>query len=274
MTSVSFNSNIPSLKAQTKLSRITSSLSTTYERLSSGSRLNSASDGAAEISIADALKSDTRLATIAIRNANDAISITSIADSSLETLDVICERMAELAEQSANGVYSLSQRSVLQIEFDTLRSEVTRVIDTTKFNGTTLFVDETTSFQIGIDGTKDSELSLFIGALTTTTLGIAGSSVGSQDGARSALEDVSLAINSISTQRGSLGAVQNRLSTAISYLSSSQTNYAEAESRIRDSDIAQEAAEMVRLQVLQEANVAVLGQANAQPELVKSILSI
>lgn len=279
-------SNINSLHAATQLARTTAELSQTFERLSSGLRINSASDDPAGLALADSLRADARIASVAIRNANDGISLTAIADAALGEIADILTRMAELATQSANGVYTNSQRSALSSEFIALGSEIERIAKTTTFNDVNLLSNsQSITLQVGLDGTSNSRITLTAVNGTLSALGLSSSGNGAltfsiidntstlaQAAATNALSAVSSAITSLGNIRGLLGASQSRLDTAVNYLTVVRENFIAAESRIRDADVAEEVAKMVRLQVLQQAGTAVLAQANQQPSLVLELL--
>jgi len=283
---ITLGSNIASLKAQRTLGLSSESLAKTYERLSSGQRINTASDDAAGLAIADALRADQRVATVAIRNANDGISTIAIADSALGEIGNTLSRLAELAEQSANGVFSVAQRSALTNEFVALASEIERIAVTTEFNGVKLLSGNSTLIlQVGFDSTSTSQISYTGVQGTLSALGLAGSNSSAltysingntiadgQSAARAALDAVNLAIDSLAATRGRLGAAEARLKVAINNLSVARENFAAAESRIRDVDVASEAAELTRLGILQQAGAAVLAQANQQPGLALSLL--
>ncbi len=282
---INLRTNVPSLTAQRNLDSSTNRLNTAYERLSSGLRINRARDDAAGLAIAESLKADSRVASVAIRNANDGISAISIADKAIEQISNVLTRLAELAEQSANGVFANSQRSALQNEFTALTSEIERIAVTTKFNGLNLLSGGTTVvFQVGFDGTSLSQVSYTGVEATLSALGLAvnGSNVAfsisaatealAQDAARSALDAVNLAITSVTRNRGKLGAAESRLDVTISNLQVARENFQAAESRIRDVDVASEAAELARLNILQQAGAAVLAQANNQPQLALQLL--
>lgn len=277
---ITLGSNIVSLQAQRRLAEASFRLSDVFERLSSGQRINKASDDAAGLAIADSLRADQRLASVAIRNANDGVSVVAIADGALSQISAILTRMAELAEQSANGVFSNDQRSALQNEFVALGSEIQRIADTTVFNGVQLLSGSSNiTLQIGLDNSLDSRLTIsnVQAQLQNIGLAVAGSkqlnqAVSTQDAAQTALATVKTAITSISSIRGSLGATESRLRVAINNLTVARENFAAAESRIRDADIAAEAAELTRLTILQQAGAAVLAQANQQPALALSLL--
>lgn len=283
---VTVGTNIASLQAQRRLSISSDALAKTFERLSSGFRINRASDDAAGLAIADTLKADQRIATVAIRNANDGISTIAIADSALNQIGNVLSRLSELAEQSANGVYSTSQRSALQNEFVALGSEIERIALTTEFNGVRLLSGGgELTLQVGFNSASTSQISFSGVQGTLASLGLAGANQSalsysilagtttlSQEASRSALDAVRGAISSLAASRGTLGATESRLQVTINNLQVARENFASAESRIRDVDVATEAAELTRLGILQQAGAAVLAQANQQPALALSLL--
>ena len=284
---ITINQNIASLNAQRRLSVTTGALSRSYERLSSGLRITRASDDAAGLAIADALRADQRIASVAIRNANDGISLISIADGALSEIGNVLSRLAELAEQSANGVLTATQRSALDAEFKALGSEVERIACTTSFNGLALLSGGAqVSLQIGFNARSTSQISFSGVAATLASLGLANSgsstlvyslndttTASGQIAARSALDAVKNAISSLTANRGTLGAAESRLNVTITNLQVARENFTAAESQIRDVDVAAEAAELTRLNILQQAGASVLAQANQQPALALSLLS-
>ena len=283
---ITLGSNIASLQAQRRLGNATGALGTTYERLSSGQRINKASDDAAGLAIADALRASQRVASVAIRNANDGISTINIADSALGEIGSVLTRLAELSEQSANGVFSVVQRSALSNEFTALGSEIERIAITTEFNGVKLLSgNSAVVLQVGFNSTSTSQISYTGVQGTLAALGLANANTSSltfslngvsltegQSASRLALDAVNSAIQSLASTRGTLGAAQSRLEVAINNLSVARENFASAESRIRDVDVASEAAELTRLGILQQAGSAILAQANQQPSLALSLL--
>ena len=283
---ITIGSNIASLQAQRRLSDASDRLGKTYEKLSSGQRINRASDDAAGLAIADSLRANQRVATVAIRNANDGISTIGIADSALGQIGDVLSRLAELAEQSANGVFSAVQRSALSNEFVALSSEIERIATTTSFNGVKLISGGSNlTLQVGFDSTSTSQISFAGVQGTLQSLGLApgGSSVltysinggtipAGQSASRATLDAVNSAIGSLASTRGVLGAVESRLNVAITNLTVARENFASAESRIRDVDVASEAAELTRLSILQQAGASILAQANQQPSLALSLL--
>lgn len=283
---INIRTNIPSLIAQRNLDSSTGRLNTSYERLSSGLRINRARDDAAGLSIAESLKADSAVATVAIRNANDGISIISIADQAIGQIGNTLARLAELAEQSANGVFANSQRSALQNEFVALQSEIERIAFTTKFNGLNLLSGGgQVIFQVGFDGSSLSQVTYSGVEVTLAALGLAANSSSApaysiiasteteaQSAARFALDAINRAITSVTRNRGALGAAESRLEVTISNLQVARENFKAAESRIRDVDVASEAAELTRLNILQQAGAAILAQANQQPQLALQLI--
>jgi flagellin len=226
------------------------------------------------------------VATVAIRNANDGISTIAIADSALGEIGNVLSRLAELSEQSANGVFSTTQRSALANEFVALASEIERIATTTTFNGVRLLSGGAQfTLQVGFDSGSTSQISFTGVEGTLQALGLAGigtsgltySINGSsielgQSASRAALDAVTRAITSLASTRGTLGATESRLNVAINALTVARENFASAESRIRDVDVATEAAELTRLGILQQAGAAILSQANQQPQLALSLI--
>ena len=283
---INIRTNIPSLISQRNLDQSTNRLNTSYERLSSGLRINRARDDAAGLSIAESLKADSAVAAVAIRNANDGISIISIADQAIGQIGNTLTRLAELAEQSANGVFANTQRSALNNEFVALQNEIERIALTTKFNGLNLLSGGgQVVFQVGFDGSSLSQVTYSGVETTLAALGLAGigtstpsfsiistTDIESQSSARQALDAINRAITSVTRNRGQLGAAESRLEVTIANLQVARENFKAAESRIRDVDVASEAAELTRLNILQQAGAAILAQANQQPQLALQLI--
>jgi flagellin len=283
---ITIGSNITSLTAQRRLGASTDSLNKVFQRLSSGQRINSAADDAAGLTIADSLRASQKVSGIGMRNASDGLSYIGIADGAMAEVGNVLNRLAELAQQSSNGVYSPTQRSALQGEFASLSSEIERISATTIFNDVVLLSGgAATSLQVGFDGRSTAQISIGNVQATLTALGLAGSgssvqiyslnavsSDAGQSASRAALDAVNRAIGSLSATRGALGAVESRLRVSIGNLSTIRENYAAAESRIRDTDVASDAAELTRLNILQQAGASILGQANQQPQIALGLL--
>lgn len=284
--SLNIRTNIGSQIAQRNLDQATNRIQTAYERLSSGLRINRAADDAAGLSIAEHLKADQRVAGVAIRNANDGISIIAITDGAIGQITNVMSRMIELAAQSANGVYANSQRSALANEFNALYSEVERIALTTEFNGVKLLSgNSNVSFQVGFDGSSLSQITYSGVQATLASMGLAGSGssvpiysilgatdLESQSASRAAIDAIKVAIDSVTRNRGTLGAAESRLETTIKNMQVARENFQAAESRIRDVDVAAESAELTRLSILQQAGAAILAQANQQPQLALTLL--
>lgn len=284
---LNIRTNVPSITAQKNLAQTSDRLNTAYERLSSGLRINKAKDDAAGLAVAETLKADSRIATVAMRNANDGISIIAITDGAISNITGVLSRLAELAAQSANGVFSNGQRSALALEFTALMSEVERIATTTEFNGLRLLSGGgNVTFQVGFTGTSISQVTYSGVQATLAAIGLApaasslhtysiisaGGDVESQSASRIALDAIRAAIVSVTRNRGTLGAAESRLSTTIENLMVARENFTAAESRIRDVDVAAEAAELARLSILQQAGTAILAQANQQPQLALQLL--
>jgi flagellin len=283
---INIRTNLPALSAQRNLEASSNRLNTSYQRLSSGLRINRAADDAAGLAIAENLKAGASTATVAMRNANDGISVITIADQAVGQIANVLNRMAELATQSSNGVVDNTQRSALQNEFTALSSEIERIAVTTKFNGLALLDGQKDiTFQVGFDGASTSQLTygsvdvrlagmgLAQTGSSSSTFSIVGNSEGdAQVSARSALDAIQVALTSVNQKRGSLGALESRLEVTINNLQVARENFKAAESRIRDVDVATEAAELTRLNILQQAGAAVLAQANQVPQLALQLL--
>jgi flagellin len=282
---ISIGSNMTSLQAQRRLDQTGGKLSQSFNKLSSGYRINRGADDAAGLAIAESLKSQSRIASQAIRNTNDGISTIAIADGALGEVANILSRLAELASQSANGTLSTSQRSVVSNEFIALSSEIERIAQVTEFNGIKLLSGTNSiTIQVGTGSGVASQIGYKNQLATLAGIGLgnaAGSLVFSINGAsnddaataaRLALDAVYAAIYSVGASRGILGGIESRLSTAIANLGVARENLIAAESRIRDVDVAEEAANLTRLNILQQAGTSVLAQANQLPSLALQLL--
>lgn len=284
--SVTLGTNIASLVAQRRLATATGQLGKTYERLSSGFRINSAGDDAAGLAVAETLRAQARVGAVAIRNANDGISTIAVADAALAEIGTVLGRLAELAEQSANGVFTAAQRSALASEFVALSSEIERIAIVTEFNGVRVISGSSAVvLQVGLNAASTSQISFTGVQGTLQSLGLAGAGSSAliyslngattfdgQTASRLALDAITGAINSLNSARGTLGAAESRLNVAVSALTATRENLLAAESRIRDVDVAVEAAELARLSILRDVSASILAQANQQPSLVLSLL--
>jgi flagellin len=264
------NTNIASLNAQRNLDTSQNSLKTSLQRLSSGLRINSAKDDAAGLAIAEKMSSQSRGMTVAMRNANDGISTAQTAEAGLATVATHLQRMRELATQAASGQYDSTNRAALDKEFQALSSEISRAVAATNFNGTKLIDGSysSVSFQVGSTTTSESQISITIGSVNVASLG----NISSAAGATAAMAALDTAIDSVSSSRADLGALQSRFEGVLSQLSSAKENTESARSRIMDADYAAETANLSRAQILQQAGTAMLAQANSLPQNVLSLL--
>ena len=278
---MNINTNINSLMAQANLSKTQSSLATSMQRLSSGLRINSAKDDAAGLAISQRMDAQVRGMNVAIRNANDAISLTQTAEGALSSVGDSLQRMRELAVQSANGTNSTSDQASLQKEFSQLQSEINRVLGGTTFNGQAILAGAAVSgmsFQIGANTTANDTISLTVSNMTTdttltaVTASTATINIASSGAIATVINNLDTAINTINDTRATLGADQNRFSAVIANLQTSVVNQSAAMSRITDADYAAETANMSRAQILQQAGTAMVAQANQQPQQVLRLL--
>ena len=270
------NTNVASLNAQRNLNSTQLMMSKSMERLSSGLRINRAGDDAAGLAISQNMQANIRSMNQAVRNANDGISMVQTAEGALNETGNILQRMRELATQAANGILNQSQRDNIQVEFGQLQSEIDRISKVTDFNGTKLLDGSlsSTTLQIGIGTTSDDTLAVTLNKADTATLSVGTSAavVSSQAGAKASLTAIDSAISAVSTIRGNLGAIQNRLQSTINNLQVAVENTSAANSRIVDVDVAAETANMTKAQILAQAGVSVLSQANQAPQLALKLL--
>jgi flagellin len=271
---ISILTNTSSLGAQKSLQKTQGALSANFSKLSSGQRINTAADDAAGLAISEKMKSNMRSMSQAERNANDGISLLQTAEGALNENTGIMTRMRELAMQSANGTLGTSERGMLQNEFGELRKEIDRIANTTEFNGTKLMdADKSFSFQVGINKSADDSIKVDLKSqLTTGSLALDSLDISTEGGAQDALKSLDDAVKLTSTNRATLGATQNRLQVTVSNLQTANTNLAAANSRIRDVDVAEESAAMTKNNVLSQAGIAVLSQANQLPSMALSLL--
>ncbi len=271
------NTNIASMTAQRSLAQVTDRLAGRYRRLATGLRIATAADDAAGLAISERLRAQVRSLDQARRNAADGISLVQTGEGSLNEVGNILLRLRELAVQASNGTMSSTDRQTLDDEFAQLVKEVDRIGRGTEFNGIKLLDGSasTVVFQIGF-GTDDNidRLAAGLSPVLATTLGLDVLGITNVANARSSLSAIDDAINRVSSTRGRFGAMQNRLESTIRYLGVQAENLAAAESRIRDVDFAHETAEMAKDQILQQAAIAMLAQANSQPQLALRLLGI
>lgn len=278
--SMVINTNISSFNAQRKLNETNNAMRTSMERLSSGLRVNSAKDDAAGLAIGNAMNSQIRGMTVAVRNANDGISMAQTAEAGLGVITDTLQRMRDLAVQSANsGAITENDRAKLQSEFKQLNDELSRIVTSTEFNGKKILGGSLAGgvkFQVGANTDADNQITVTVDNVSATlqTAGVTAASISgsTETNATGAIDAIDAAIKAIDTQRAELGAIQNRFTTTISNLQSSIENQQAARSRIMDADFASETAALSRNQILQQAGVAMLAQANQAPQTVLSLL--
>ncbi|MFN0249709.1 MAG: flagellin [Kofleriaceae bacterium] len=272
--------NVASLNAQRNLAASTEMLSSSIGKLSSGQRINKAGDDAAGLGISESLRTSIRSISQAQRNANDGVSMSQVAEGAMSEMQGIVSRMRELSVQSANSTLGGTERGYIQTEFSQLRNEINRISSVTEFNGQKLIDGAAStglSFQVGIKNSVNDRIAMSITKLTTSTLGstslhLASASLSTVTNARLAMGAFDKAIQQLSGARAKVGAVQNRMNVTISNLASSHENLSAANSRIRDVDVADETASMTKAQILSQAGLAVLSQANQLPQSALSLL--
>ena len=275
------NTNLSSLNAQRNLSSSQTSLQTSMQRLSSGLRVNSAKDDAAGLAIAERMNAQVRGMNVAVRNANDGISMSQVAEGALSRVGDTLQRMRELALQARNATNSASDKDSLNKEFAELQKEITRVIGGTTFNGKHILGAEATgmTFQIGANVTGDDIIRVTtenlnsaadITAVTVSTAVIDSSA--NATAIASVIDFIDTALDTVNNQRATFGATQSRFEAIISNLQQSVENQSAARSRIMDADFAQETANLSRAQILQQAGTAMVAQANQLPQQVLRLL--
>ena len=267
--------NVASLEAQRNLYKSQSALQTTFNKLSSGYRINTAKDDAAGLAISESLKSQVKTLTVNERNAGDAISMSQTAEGALGEISNIVLRMRELSAQASNGSLQSADRNFIQTEFANLQAETKRIMTSTKFNGKQLITSayRSEAFQVGINNTNDDRIAISFGGIDLASLtGTSTTVSGSAGNARTALDTIDTALFRVSQARARFGAMMNRFETTISNIQSVRLNLSSANSRIRDVDVAEEAATQSKNQVLTQAGTSVLSQANQTPQGALSLL--
>jgi flagellin len=274
--------NVASLNAQRNLEKSQGILNKSLQRLSSGLRINSAADDAAGLAISESFKAQIRSFEQAQRNAGDGTSLLQTAEGAMGEVAGILVRLRELAVQASTGTLGDTERGYLNDEFSSLVAEIDRISDVTEFNGISLINGDQASgvtFQVGMDNSTQNRITVSIADVHSSSIGSSAStsrlndvSIGSSSAAQSALSVIDDAIADVSNTRGGIGAAQNRLMVTVSHLSTSVENITAANSRIRDVDVAGTTAEMTRSQIMMQAGVAVLAQANQMPSVALSLL--
>ncbi|MCX6400752.1 MAG: flagellin [Propionibacteriales bacterium] len=255
------NQNIEATNAYRNLSVTQGQLSKSMEKLSSGFRINRAADDAAGLAISEGLRSQVGGLKVAVRNAQDGVSVAQTAEGALTEVHSMLQRMNDLSVQYNNGTQNTESQAALQSEFDALHTEITRIKDNTKFNGVDLFGGAALTFQVGFDNGD--------------TIDVSATALADFDVSAAVITDsntVQTEITSISTQRAELGAIQNRFEHTINNVNVAIENLSASESRIRDTDMAQEMMSLTRSQILSQAGTAMLAQANSAPNGVLQLL--
>jgi flagellin len=255
------NQNVAAQNAYRNLSVTDGQMSKSLEKLSSGFRINRAADDAAGLAISEGLRSQVGGLKVAVRNAQDGISVAQTAEGALAEVHSMLQRMNDLSVQYNSGVQGTDSQAALSAEFTELQSEITRITDNTTFNGVALFADTALTFQVGYANADTIEVSdTALAAVDTSGAVITDS------------DAVQTAITAISTQRAELGAVQNRFEHTVNSVNVAIENLSASESRIRDTDMAQEMVSFTRAQILSQAGTAMLAQANQAPQGVLQLL--
>jgi len=289
------NTNVSSLVTRNYLRQNNEDLQTAMEKLSSGRRINKAADDAAGLSIATRMTTQVRGMDVATRNAQDGISLIQTAESALGSIADILQRMRELAVQADNGTYSVQDKGSLQAEMDALISEVQHISDTTKFNGISLLDGSATAVTLHISdlandtltvGLTDAQTTVLgetglklnlldIASLTSVldgTVGVSGATLSSDSGAQDAILAIDAALDIVSGDRAAFGAMQNRLAFTIDNLAVARQNTTTSRSRIEDADMAEETSKMTRNKILNQSSIAMLAQANQNPNQILQLL--
>ncbi len=272
---LSIRTNVASLNAQRNLSQTQSALDSSMSRLSSGYRITKAGDDAAGLGISTNLEAQIRSYGQAVRNANDGLSVIQTTEAALNESSNILSRLRELAMQSASDGIGTTERGYIQTEANALVGELGRIASVTEYNGTKL-LDGTAAamdFQVGIRGTANDRITFNGVDATTGTLGVTGLDLSTKAAAQTALGTIDTALTTVSTARASLGAAGNQFQSAIKSVQSFSESLSAANSRIRDVDVAEETSALSRANILSQAGVSVLAQANQMPQLALKLLS-
>jgi flagellin len=270
--SMIINHNVSALFASRALAQTERQISKSIEKLASGLRINRAGDDASGLAVSETLRSQIRGLRQAQRNAFDSISFIQTAEGSLQEVHSILHRLRELAIQSANAIYSEQDRSLIQVEVSQLVLEINRIAETTEFNRFKILDGSQESFQFQVGPNQNQNITMVMMTMTATAIGVSGLSMETVSSANEALGKIDEAVDTVSRQRANFGAVQNRLEHVVSSLAVAEENLQAAESRIRDTNMASEIVNFMRLKILQDSGAAMLMQANLRPESVMRLL--
>jgi flagellin len=271
---LTIQTNYAAMAAQKNLGANQKQLAGSFQKLSSGFRVNTAADDAAGLAVSESMKSQIRSYTVAERNAGDAISMAQTAEGSLGEVHDILGRMRELAVQSSNGSLTNTDRGYLNSEFGALQAEVTRIQGSAKFNGVSLLNATAASvkFQVGLNNVASDQIDVTFGGVDLTGIASGTATVSTATGALTALGQIDTAIGSVSGYRAKFGSAMNRLDVATSNIQTMRLNVSAANSRIRDVDVATETSALSRNQVLSQAGVSMLAQTNQLPQMAFGLL--
>jgi flagellin len=273
--SLSVRTNIAAMMASGSLNRTQKGLTSSLSKISSGMRINKAADDAAGLGVSTNLETTIISQRQGMRNANDGLSVIQTAEGATNEVSDMLQRMRELAVQSASETLADDERSYIQDEFLQLRSEIARIAAVTEFNGIELSNGNTTQInvQVGVDNDANSQITIELVDLTTNSLGISNLDLSSSTNALAALDSLDTALGSVNSARSVLGAVQNRIDSALNNAGVFVESLAAAESQIHDTDFATETSNLTRLQIMQQAGVAALAQAKNINQSVISLLN-
>ncbi len=268
---LAIKNNIMAANAARNLGTSYDALAQSIERLSSGLRISTAKDDAAGLAVRELMRADIAVLQQGIRNAQDGVSLLQTAEGGMQNIDNLLVRMKQLAEQASTGTYSSAQRSIMDSEFDELSAEITRIAGSAEFNGTSLLNSATGTIAVNFGDTSD-QITVEMKNMTATGLSISTLNINTAASAQAALSTLDTAIGTATTARADFGAKMNRLATTVDVLGIQAENLQAAESRISDVDVATEMAAMTRNQVLAQAGVAMLAQANVMPSMALTLL--
>jgi flagellin len=270
--SMIINHNVSALFASRALAQTERQISKSIEKLASGLRINRAGDDASGLAVSETLRSQIRGLRQAQRNAFDSISFIQTAEGSLQEVHSILHRLRELSIQSANAIYSEQDRRLIQVEVSQLVLEINRIAETTEFNRFKILDGSQESFQFQVGPNPNQNIAMVMMTMTPSAIGVSGLSMETVSSANEALGKIDEAVDTVSRQRANFGAVQNRLEHVVSGLAVAEENLQAAESRIRDTNMASEIVNFMRLKILQDSGAAMLMQANLRPESVMRLL--
>ena len=267
------NQNVEAMNAYRHLSTTNGNMSKSLEKLSSGFRINRAADDAAGLSISEKLRSQVGGFKVAMQNAQDGISMLQTAEGALNETTSLLQRVRDLAVQAANGTQDTESRAAADSEVTSALAEIDRIANSTKYGSTSLLSSTTSfTFQVGNSSASSDKIAVSVSTMTATGLSVNGLSISTASAAASALASIDFAISTVSAQRSQFGAVQNRLEHTVANLGVAVENLSASESRIRDTDMAEEMVKYTKAQILSQAGTAMLAQANQAPNSVMSLL--